>query len=251
MISAYFNPDDNALREQSLQYLGWFFLLAGGVLFGVLCRVSVWTYLGERLTRKLRLACFTAVTQQPGAFFDRPENAVGRLTTRLATDCALVKGAAGESLGSTLEGFAAVVAALAIAFSASWRLALVLLVAFPLLVIGGVFEFRSVAQISKGGNKELENAGELLSEAITAVRTVQAYGLQPTTYASFTGALVGPYAQGIRRAVVTGLGGGFQRFILLATYSLAFYSGAQFFSQAWLTFPNLINVFLAITLAAD
>ena len=245
------SPDDAVLRAQSLQYLGWFFLLAGACLVGVLCRVSVFTYLGERMTRKLRQRCFEAVTRQPAAFFDRPENSVGRLTTRLATDAALVKGASGEALGSMVEGCAAVTAAIIIAFTASWRLALVLLVAFPLLVIGGWFEFRSVAQVSRGGNKDLENAGELLSESVTAVRTVTAYGLQPRTFAVYSKALEAPLASGMRRGLVTGLGGGFQRFVLMATYSVAFYSGAQFIAQGWLSFADLIKTFLAITLAAE
>ena len=251
MITAYYLTDDAALRAKSLEYLGWFFLLAFCVLCGVLCRVSVWTYVGERMTRRLRLACFSSVTSLPASFFDKTENSVGRLTTRLSTDCALVKGASGEALGSSIEGIASIVAAIAISFNASWRLALVLLVAFPLLVIGGWFEFRSVAQLAKGGNKELEDAGELLSESIAAMRTVQIYGLQPRIYAKFFHALKGPLSSGMRRAVVTGLGGGFQRFILMATYSLSFYSGAQFISRGWLVFGNLIQVFLAITLAAE
>jgi len=251
MIASYYLPDDEALKRKSLEYLGWFFLLAGSVLMGVLCRVSVWTYVGERMTRRLRLACFASVTSQPASFFDKNENSVGRITTRLSTDCALVKGASGEALGSAIEGLTAIVAALAIAFNASWKLALVLLVAFPLLVIGGWFEFRSIAQLSKGGNKELEDAGELLSETITAMRTVQIYGLQPRIYAKFFEALQGPLRIGMRRAIVTGMGGGFQRFVLMATYSVSFYAGAQFISRGWLVFGDLIQVFLAITLAAE
>jgi ATP-binding cassette subfamily B (MDR/TAP) protein 1 len=251
IITVYYNPDDNELRTQSLNYLGYFFLLAGVVAVGVLCRVSVLTYIGERLTRRLRQECFNALTRQPAGFFDKADNSVGRLSIRLATDAAAVKGATGEAMGTSIEGAAAIAAAIAIAFSKSWRLALVLLGAFPLLVLGGWFEFKAVAQVQKGGNKDLENAGELLSESIGATRTVAAYGLQPRTYAVFSAALQAPLDSGLRRALVTGAGSGFQRFILMCTYSVAFYAGAQFISAGQLQFDGLIMTFLAVTLAAE
>jgi len=247
----YFNPDDSALRRESLNYLGWFFLLAAFCFVGVFSRISIFTYLGERLTYRLRVASFSAALRQSAAFFDASENSVGRLCTRLAADAALVKGASGEALGSYVEGGAAVVAALGIAFNASWRLALVLLVAFPLLAVGSIFEFRAVAQVSKGGNKALEDAGDLLSESIAGARVVAAFGLQPRTARVFSAALDAPLAAGVRRALTAAAGSAFQRFMLLATYSLAFYAGAQFIAAGTLTFGGLIQTFLAITLAAE
>jgi ABC-type multidrug transport system fused ATPase/permease subunit len=134
IISIYYLP--SGLATAALPYLGWFILLGSGAFVGVLSRISIFTMLGERLTRKLRAQAFEAILRQPAAFFDEPRNGVGRLTTRLATDAALVKGASGEALGSLVEGTGAIICALAISFSASWRLALVLLCVFPFLIIG-------------------------------------------------------------------------------------------------------------------
>jgi ABC-type multidrug transport system fused ATPase/permease subunit len=251
MITVFFEPDGEVLKSKALVYLGYFFLLAGGAFVGVLTRSSVFNYLGERLTRKLRAASFSAALRQPAAFFDSPENSVGRLTTRLATDAALVKGASGDSVGSAIEGLAAVAAALAVAFSNSWRLALVLLVAFPLLAIGSMFEFRGVAQLSKGGNEALERASDALSEAVAAARTVAAFGLQARFSGAYSAALGAPYAAGVKRGLTAAGGGAFQRFVLMATYSVAFYAGAQFISRGLLQFEQLIQTFLAITLAAE
>ena len=217
----------------------------------MLCRVSVFTFLGERLTRKLRALSFKAVVRQPAAFFDAPENAVGRLTTRLATDAALVKGASGEALGSVVEGCGAIICAIVIAFTASWRLALVLISIFPLLVLGSAFEFASVASASKGVNKALEEASQLVAEAVAATRTVSAYSLQPPIIAAYGKALKAPMAAGIRRGLTQAGGQGFQRFMLMVAYSLAFYAGARFIDNGWLKFNDLIRTFLAVTLAAE
>jgi len=221
----------------ALHYMGFFFLLGGCAFVGVLCRVSLWTLLGERLTRKLRAAAFTAMLRQPAAFFDAPENGVGRLTTRLAADAAQVKGASGEAIGSLVECVGAIGAAMGIAFSASWREALVLLGVFPLLLVGGIFEFRSVASAGRaGGAAALEEAGQQLSEAVTGVRTVSAYNLQQRTVTAFTAALRLPRNAGMRRGAVQAAGQAFQRAMLMCAYSLAFWAGAKFIANGQLEF---------------
>ena len=71
---------------------------------------------------------------QSMSFYDQPKNSVGRLTTRLATDATLVKGATGDTIGSCLEGIACICCTLVIGFEASPELtgALLLLCLFPL-----------------------------------------------------------------------------------------------------------------------
>lgn len=251
IIAIYFTPDDGAMRDKSLEYLGWFVLLGFCSLVGVLCRVSVFTYLGERLTRKLRALSYSAILRQPASFFDDQDNSVGRLGTRLATDAALVKGASGDALGSLLEGFGAICAAIVIAFIASWRVALVLMCVFPFLILGSMWEFRSVAQTSRGNNKSLEDAGNAVSEAVAAIRTIAAYNMQRPLMAQFSSALEQPLKAGIKRGLTQAAGQGFQRFMLMCAYSLAFYAGSHFIADGTLAFPELIRTFLAITLAAE
>ena len=57
----------------------------------------------------------------------------------------LLKGATGEFLGSLGDAAGSVICGLVIAFSNSWRLALVLMGVYPLLILGGIFEFTSYA----------------------------------------------------------------------------------------------------------
>ena len=251
VIVVFFNPDDEFVKKEALNYLGYFFALAACVFTAVSTRVIMWTGLGEKLTRVLRGMSFESISRQPAAFFDMPENSIGRLSERLATDATLVKGASGELLGSFIEGIGALVGCLVIAFTASWRLALILVAVLPLLVLGSSFEFASVAQLSKGGNRALEDAAALLSESITAIRSVTAFSLQPRTYTVYKSALVQPRAAGVKNGLVQASGQAFQRFTIVATYALAFYVGSKFIESGVLTFAELIKTFLAITLASE
>jgi ATP-binding cassette subfamily B (MDR/TAP) protein 1 len=251
IIVVFFSPDSDYVRKTAGEYLGYFFILAACCMLFISVRIASFTYLGERLTSKLRAASFRSIVRMPAAFFDSPANSVGLLTTRLATDATLVKGAAGDALGTAVEAAGSIVAGLVIAFAASWRLALILFCAYPLLIIGGYFEFSSFAGVFKAGSNELERASTALSESVTATRVVAAFGLQPRTQAMYAKALEGPRAAGVRGAFVTAGGQSFQRFMLQCTYALAFYAGGRLIGADLLTFSGLIKCFLSVTLAAE
>jgi len=251
IIAVFFLPDDEAMRAKAKEYLGWFFALGIAAFFTVLLRISCFTYIGERLTRKLRKKSFESSLRQDMSYYDDTKNSVGRIATRLATDATLVKGITGDILGSVLEGCSALIAALVIAYVASWRLALVLTAVFPLLIFGAVFEFKNITQETGSSNKELEVSGEIVSDAITAIRTVSAFNLQHSVLDLFDKSLIFPMKSGKKRGLVQGLGSGFKQFVSMSSYAIAFYAGSRFMADGLLTFDMLIRVFLAITLASE
>jgi len=251
IITGFFEPDADKLRSTSKDFLGWFFLLGGVAFVSVSIRVSQFTMIGETLTRDLRLGCFKASLRQSMAFYDNPKNSVGRLTTRLATDATLVKGATGDTIGSCLEGFACICTTLVIAFEASPELTGILLCVFPRLIAGSIYEFKNVSMQNKSSNKVLERSGEILSDAITAIRTVTAFNLQGSIMAIFDESLKLPLEAGKKRGGIQGIGAGSKQFVLMNTYALAFWVGGIFIQEGRLTFGELLRVFLAFTLASE
>jgi len=235
----------------ALRYLGYFGLLALGVFSSVAIRQSVFAVIGERLVHRLRAQFFGALVRLPAAYFDEPTNSVGALTTRLATDATLVKGATGDSLATAFEALGSIVCGIAIAFAFSWRLALVLMAVYPLLIAGGIFEFKSYAGVEKLANKKLEDASTLLSESVSASRTVAAFGLQRRTAAAYASALREVERQGCRSILTVAVGQSFEKFTQQCTYALAFFAGAHFLQLGVLDFNELINTFLAVTLSAE
>ena len=61
----------------------------------------------------------------------------GAISARLSTDAAQVKSIVGVTLSLAVQNLATIVAALVIAFSANWQLALVILALVPLLGLQG------------------------------------------------------------------------------------------------------------------
>ncbi|VDK76396.1 unnamed protein product [Dibothriocephalus latus] len=77
---------------------------------------------------------------QEMAWFDRVENQAGILTARLATEVQSLGKVTGTQLGVVVESFTLVVSSLIIAFTYNWKLALLNITFFPIVVIGGALQ---------------------------------------------------------------------------------------------------------------
>ena len=83
-----------------------------------------------------------------------------------------------------MSGF---LAAVVIAFSASWELSLVLMFCFPVLASFGYLQIRFLVGRAAKNKKKLEESGKTAVESIDNVRTVVSLGIEEmfvTTYES-------------------------------------------------------------------
>lgn len=87
----------------------------------------------ERLTYRLRSLVFRGILRQDIGWFDRSENTTGALSARLATDASAVAGLTGQNLAMIVNIAATLLAGLIIAFTASWRLAFIVLACLPMV----------------------------------------------------------------------------------------------------------------------
>ena len=73
-------------------------------------------------------------------WFDRAENSSGAIAGRLSTDTLYIRGAVGDQLGMIMQNLVTVVAAYVIAFSAGWKMTLVISATVPLIAAGAWIE---------------------------------------------------------------------------------------------------------------
>ena len=251
MITSFFKPDDADMQAASIKLVGYFFGIAALNFFATFLRIASFSYLGEKLTRRLRVLTFAALLRQPAAFYDDARNSAGRLQSRLNYDAAFVRGGTGEALGVQAQSFAAIAAAAIIAFVASWRLALVMCCVAPLMVVAAKAGNTAFVGFSKGSVAALAESGHVATEAMSGIRTVAAFNLQEQTRRTFDALLATPLTLGRKAALRNGFQQGFAALMMFITYSLAFYVGAIFITQGSLDFNALMRVFLATTMASQ
>ena len=118
--------------------------------------------------------------RQRVSWFDSAVNSVAKLTTSLSTDCSLVQGMTGIRIGRLVEGLCNLLFSLLVALIYGWKLALVMLLSFPLLAIGAFLEFTLLQSGRSGGSDEDE--GSLFGSSKIIVLNFEKRGLERYTY---------------------------------------------------------------------
>jgi ATP-binding cassette, subfamily B (MDR/TAP), member 1 len=204
---------------------------------------------GEKLTRKMRGMTFRALLRQEMGFFDKDENAMGALTTKLATEASLVKGITGDTLGATALTLSTILVGIAVAFWGCWRLALVVLACLPAIAFGGAMQMKSMSGFDAGANKMYEESGAVASEAVDNVRTISGLGVQHAFIDKYEDKLAVPLANGKKSAFTAGVAFGFAEFSMFGLWAIAFWVGAKFIEQGHCDFLGLMKAVTGLLFA--
>jgi ATP-binding cassette subfamily B (MDR/TAP) protein 1 len=97
--------------------------------------VYCWAYTGERQTQRFREKYVNAILSQEIGWFDTC--GAGELATRVAELCGKIQDGMGRKIGDSVQYITQIVGSFAVAFYLSWRLAIVLIAAFPAIAGAG------------------------------------------------------------------------------------------------------------------
>ncbi|KAL4909476.1 hypothetical protein BDW74DRAFT_146656 [Aspergillus multicolor] len=126
----------------------------------------------ERLIRRARSTAFRTILRQDIAFFDKEENSTGALTSFLSTETKHLSGVSGVTLGTILMTSTTLGAAIIIALSIGWKLALVCISVVPVLLACGFYRFYMLAQFQSRSKLAYEGSANFACEATSSIRTV-------------------------------------------------------------------------------
>lgn len=116
---------------------------------------------GENMTKRIRSECFKSMLKQDLEWFDKEENNVGQLTTRLAVEAAAVQGATGPKIGNILMNIANLGVGIVIAFISSWVISLVIIAFIPLTILSGILKTKLITGYVSKDKEILEEAGKV------------------------------------------------------------------------------------------
>ncbi len=135
------------------------------------------TLLGERVVADLRRRLYAHLIALDAGFHDR--NRSGELISRLTADAELLRSVVGSSMSVAVRSTVTVIGSLVMLFVTEPRLAAWALVGIPLAVMPIVLGGRRIQKISRASQDRVADANALATEALGAVRTVQAHAREP------------------------------------------------------------------------
>eukprot|EP00127_Corallochytrium_limacisporum_P006780 Clim_evm50s235 gene=Clim_evmTU50s235 len=250
ILSTFTDPTSDDYDRDSLIYSMAFVVIGVVSGFANFASPALIGTAGEKLTERLRGQSFEKLVRMDIAFYDRPENSSGSLSTVLATDASLVQGVFGPRLGVIIQGLAALILALAIGFANAWKLALVILAVVPLMVVAGAIQMKVINGFSSEGMKLYAESGEVITESINGIRTVTSLNAQKRWENAYDEVLEVPYEHGIKASHTAGLGFGVSEFIITGTYGLVFWYSSILVADTEITYEQMLRTFTAIVFTA-
>uniref|UniRef100_A0A8C1KW97 ATP-binding cassette, sub-family B (MDR/TAP), member 5 n=1 Tax=Cyprinus carpio TaxID=7962 RepID=A0A8C1KW97_CYPCA len=205
IIGVFAEVDPDVKRQKTMMF-SLFFLLTGAVAFiTYFFQGFMFGKSGELLTMRLRRQAFNAMMRQEIAWFDDNNNAVGVLTTKLATDASLVKGVSGTQLGLATNTICALIIAVVVAFIHSWQLTLLILACVPFLTGANFIQMRAMAGHASKDQSALEMSGKISTETVENFRTVVALTREDVFFHKFIDSLSKPYQSSLCKAPIYGI----------------------------------------------
>jgi ATP-binding cassette subfamily B protein len=206
-------------------YFGVLLLVVGILALASASRYYFVITLGERVVADLRSAVFRHLTSLDPAFFDQTKS--GEIVSRLTADTTQVKAAFGASISIALRNFFLFFGAAALMIVTSPKLSALVLLAIPVIVLPLVISGRAVRRRSRAAQDRLADASAYAAEAIGAVRTMQAFGMEQLASRHFADAAEEAFDAArlstTMRAFLTGVG----LFLVSASVVGVLWYGAQ------------------------
>ncbi|ABM62129.1 lipid A ABC exporter family, fused ATPase and inner membrane subunits [Halorhodospira halophila SL1] len=155
------------------------------------------TWIGERLAADLRGQLFDRLLRLEPAFFER--TGAGEVQSRLTADTTVLQNLFGSALSIALRNALTLVGALVLLFVTSPRLATLVVVGIPLILIP-IFGFgRRVRSLSRDSQDRVADVGGYAGESLHAISTVQAFGHEAEDRRRYAARVEAAFATAIRR----------------------------------------------------
>lgn len=175
------------------------------VMFVVSIMMAVFTslryywvsWLGQRVVTDIRTDVFARVVDMSPAFFESTRT--GEVLSRINTDTTLVESVVGSTFSITLRSIVMLIGSMVMMIVSSPKLAGMILLLIPVIIIPILFFGRKVRVLSKDSQDRIADSAALATETIYSMHTVQSYAQGETESQRFSSAVQQSFSASIKR----------------------------------------------------
>jgi ATP-binding cassette subfamily B protein len=175
------------------------------VMFGVVAMLGFSTYarfllvswLGERVAADVRRDLFDHVISLSPAFFETART--GDILARMTADIAVLQALVGSAVSQYLRNALMMAGAIAMLLYTSPKLAGIVLLVVPVVVVPLIFFGRRERKLSRAAQERVADLGAAAEEALAGLRTVQAFTHEAIARREFAVGVEASVATALRR----------------------------------------------------
>ena len=158
------------------------------------------SWLGERVVADIRSATQANLLRQAPRFFE--ENRPSEIASRLTADTAIVEQVVGSTVSVALRNMVTAIGGLAYLFALAPKLAGLLLLGIPVILLVLIGLGRRVRTLSRASQDRLADIGSTATEVLGAMKIVQAFGQEQREAARFTATVERGFATARQRILL-------------------------------------------------
>ena len=194
LIDKGFAAGDPELLDRAVVVLGGVVLVLAMASYA---RFFLISWVGERVVADLRSALFDHVVGLSATFFE--SRRTGEMISRIGTDTTLVQTVVGSSVSIALRNALMFAGGLVMLLVTSPKLAGMVLLVIPLVVVPIVLLGRRVRRLSRSSQDRVADVGAYVEETLSGIRVVQAFGHEALDKARFAERVEDAFATAVLR----------------------------------------------------
>lgn len=202
-------------------------------------RVLLFVRVSENAMKDMRIMAYSKIISLSVSFFEKKR--VGELTSRLTSDVGQLQEVMSFTFAEFFRQIGTLVIGVGFLFYFSTRLAILMILTFPVLVFAAVFFGKFIRKLSKKAQDELANANTVVEETFQSIRAVKAFTNEAFEVKRYDQALL----QVVNNAMKAGAyRAGFNAFVILALFGgiiLVVWYGAHLVDQKLMTVGDLTS----------
>lgn len=228
---------------------------AYSLIFSSLSMVSIilnllqhynFAYMGEHLTKRIRLQILEKILTFETAWFDEEQNSSGALCSRLSNEASMVKTLVADRVSLIVQTTSAVTIAMILGLVVAWKLAIVMIAVQPLTIL--CFYVRKVllSAISTNFVKAQHQSTQIAVEAVYNHRIVTSFGSVRKVLQLFDQAQEAPRKEARKKSWLAGIGMGSAQCLTFMSWALDFWYGGTLVQKGQISAGDVFKTFFIL-----
>ncbi|WMV20056.1 hypothetical protein MTR67_013441 [Solanum verrucosum] len=246
MISAFYSPSHEEMQSRIQKYCMIFIILCLVSVVLNLCQHYNFAYMGERLTRRIRLQMLEKILSFEAAWFDEEQNSSGALCCRLSNEAAMVKSLVADRVSLLVQSTSAVTVAMVMGLIVAWKLALVMIVVQPLTILCFYTRKILLSTMTAKFVKAQCRSTQIAVEAVYNHRIVTSFGSIHKVLDIFDEAQDEPRKEARKKSWLAGIGIGSAQGLTFICWALDFWYGGKLVNAGEISAADVFKTFFIL-----
>ncbi|KAJ9183889.1 hypothetical protein P3X46_007688 [Hevea brasiliensis] len=246
MIAAFFAPSHEEVHTRIRTYSLIFCSLSLISITVNLVQHYNFAYMGERLTKRIRLRMLEKILTFEAAWFDEDQNSSGALCSRLSNEASMVKSLVADRVSLLVQTTSAVTIAMIMGLVVAWKLALVMIAVQPLTILCYYTRKVLLSSITANFVKAQNHSSQIAAEAVNNHRIVTSFGSVEKVLQLFDEAQEEPRKEARKKSWLAGIGMGSAQCLTFTSWALDFWFGGTLVEKREISASDVFKTFFIL-----